>query len=78
MSELLYSEFLFTNYSLRFLKMLRCAGVAKKIKKERKRRPDEIFLAEGWSIEGCVAKVIERIIMDFGLHIKSLVTIKLV
>jgi len=27
------------------------------------------LLVKGWSIEGCVTKVVERIVMDFGLLI---------
>jgi len=27
------------------------------------------FLVKGWSIEGCITKVVEQIVMDFGLLI---------
>jgi len=50
-----------------FKNKLRCPECAKikKIKK-RKRRPVKIFLVNGWSTEGRVTKVVERIVMDFG------------
>jgi len=42
----------------------------KKIKiKKRKQRPVKIFLVSGWSTEGRISKVVEWIVMDFGLLI---------
>jgi len=34
-----------------------------------RKQPVKIFLVEGWSIEGHVTKVVEQIVMDFGLLI---------
>jgi len=48
-----------------FKKILRHTGCVK-IKKQR---PVMIFLVEGWSIEGRVTKMVEWIVMDFGLLI---------
>jgi len=47
--------------------MLKYVRVCKKIKNNNNR--SRCFLVEGWSIEGCVTKVVEQIIMDFGLLI---------
>jgi len=41
--------------------MLRHAGVCKNKKKKTMTRQD--FLVEGWSVEGCITKVIEWIVM---------------
>jgi len=41
-------------------------GVCEDIKKND---DQSRFLVEGWSIEGCVTKVVEQIVMDFGLLI---------
>jgi len=38
-------------------------------KKFEKKQLVKIFLVEGWSIEDCVTKVVERIVMNFGLLI---------
>jgi len=46
--------------------MQRRAGCAKIIKKQQLVK---IFLVKGWNIEGHVTKVVERIVMDFGLLI---------
>jgi len=52
------------------LKKLRHAGCAK-IKKIKIKNNDwsRFFLVEGWSIEGCITKVVKRIVMNFGLLI---------
>jgi len=46
--------------------MLRGVGCAKIIKNDNQSR---FFLVKGWSIEGHVTKVVEWIVMDFGLLI---------
>jgi len=38
-------------------------------KKKKKPQPVKKFLVEGWSIEDRVIKVVELIVMDFGLLI---------
>jgi len=48
-----------------FKNKLRRPGCAK----IKKWQPVKIFLVEGWSIEGLVTKMVERIVMDFGLLI---------
>jgi len=55
------------NYPLPFLKLPRRAKVAKV--KVKKRRLLKIFFIEGWSIEGCVTKVVEQIVMNDDLLI---------
>jgi len=40
-----------------------------KNKENKKQRLVKISLVEGWSIEGRITKVIEWIVMDFGLLI---------
>jgi len=44
--------------------ILRCTGVCENKKNNDRSR---FFLVEGWSIEGHVTKVVEWIVMDFGL-----------
>jgi len=44
-------------------------GVCKNKRNNKKQQPIKIFLVKGCSTEGCVTKMVERIIMDFGLLI---------
>jgi len=67
--KLFRGESIFTNYLLHFLKILRGTGCAKiKIKKENDNRSKN-YLVEGWSIKGCVPKMVELIVMNVGLLI---------
>jgi len=58
--ELLDGESVFTNYLLHFLKSTK-AHEGFENKKNKKRQPVKIFLVEGWSIEGHITKMVERI-----------------
>jgi len=40
-----------------------------KVCKNKKSQPVKILLVKGWSVEGCITKVVEQIVMDFGLPI---------
>jgi len=53
------------NYPLHFLKILRHVGVCENKEKEND-DCSKIFFVEGWSIEGCVPKVVEWIVMNVG------------
>jgi len=46
---------------------LRRMGVCEN--KKKKTTTSQDFLVDGWSTEGCVTKVVKRIVMDFGLLI---------
>jgi len=37
--------------------------------KKKNDNQSRLFLVEGWSIEGCITKVVERIVMNVGLLI---------
>jgi len=52
-----------------FKNKLRHAGVCENKENKKRRWPVKNILVEGWSIEGHVTKVVERIVMDFGLLI---------
>jgi len=54
------------NYPLHFLKILRRAGVCENKENDAW---SKFFLVKGWSIEGHVPKVVERIVMNVGLLI---------
>jgi len=66
--ELVDGESALTNYPLHFLKNIKVREVAK-IKKIKKTMTSQDFLVEGWSIEGCITKVVEWIVMNVGFLI---------
>jgi len=56
---------IFTNYPFNFLEMLRHTRVYKN-KKNKKTTIGQDFFSQRWSIEGCITKVVERIVMNVG------------
>jgi len=67
MCELLDGKSVLTNYPLYFLKNTEARKGCKN--KKNKTMTDQFFLVEGWSIEGRITKVVERIVMNVGLLI---------